>query len=104
MGNGRELITNENELFLQGVEKTRQGEQAGAIRVFVQVLQLNPEDANAYGHRCVARYRLGDDQGAIADCQQAAVLYLAQGKTKEHHYALKMLQKLQPQQLRQTTL
>ncbi len=41
------------------------------------------------------RYRLGDKQGAIAACLQAAALYLKQGKAKEHQYVLKMLQKLQ---------
>jgi len=89
------LITNDKELFAQGVEKARQANHAGAIQIFDQVLQLNSDDANAYGHRCVARHRMGDKQGAIGDCQQAAALYLAQGRTKEHHYALKMLQKLQ---------
>jgi len=58
-------------------------------------LQFNPNDANAYGHRCIARYRLGDQQGAIEDCQKAAELYLEQGKTKDYQYALKMLGKLQ---------
>lgn len=95
MGSGRELITSENELFLQGVEKSRYGDYAGAIQLFDQVLRLNLDDANAYGHRCVARHRVGDTQGAIADCQKAAALYLAQEKTKEYRYALKMLQKLQ---------
>lgn len=95
MGGGRELITEESELFTQGVELSRQGDHAEAIQVFDQVLQFNPTDANAYGHRCVARHRVGDQQGAIADCQQAAALYLKQEKTKEYRYALKMLQKLQ---------
>lgn len=95
MSRRRALITHENELFQQGVDNARQGNHAGAIQVFDQVLQLNPDDANARGHRCVARHRVGDKNGAIADCQHAAALYLAQGKTKEHRYALKMLQKLQ---------
>lgn len=90
-----ELLDEAKGLFRQGVDKSRQGEHAEAIQAFDQVLQLHSADADAYGHRCVARHGVGDKQGAIADCQQAATLYLAQGKAKEHQYALKMLQKLQ---------
>lgn len=95
MGSGKELLSDQNELFAQGIEKSRQGDHVGAMQVFDQVLQHHPNDANAYGHRCVARHRVGNQLGAIADCQQAAALYLEQGKIKEHQYALKMLQQLQ---------
>jgi len=95
LGSGRELLSTENDLFMKALDQSRQGNHAGAIQVFDQVLQLEPNDANAYGHRCVTRHRVGDRQGAIADCQRAAKLYLKQGKIKEHQYALKMLQRLQ---------
>lgn len=88
-------LLDDAKLFRQGVDKSVQGAHAGAIQAFDQALQLHPTDADAYGHRCVARHRLGDKQGAIADCQQAAALYLKQGKPKDHQYALKMLRKLQ---------
>ncbi|MBW4661549.1 MAG: tetratricopeptide repeat protein [Drouetiella hepatica Uher 2000/2452] len=88
-------------LFTEGVDQSRQGDYAGAIESFDQALQLNSENADAYGHRCVARHRLGNCQGAIADCQQAAMLYLKQGKPEKHQYALKMLQKLQMSRLEQ---
>ncbi len=81
--------------FTKGIEQSCQGDHAAAVASFDQALQLNPNDADAYGYRCVARYRIGDRQGAIADCQQAAILYLEQERTKEHQYALKMLRKLQ---------
>ena len=81
--------------YKKGINFSCQGNHTEAIESFDQVLQLNPEDADAYGHRCVARHRLGDHQGAIADCHQAAMLYLEQGKPEKHQYALKMLQKLQ---------
>ncbi|NJR66037.1 MAG: hypothetical protein HC772_13105 [Leptolyngbyaceae cyanobacterium CRU_2_3] len=81
--------------FSQGVDKIRAGDYEGALQDFDLFLQLNPDDANAYGHRCVARYKLGDKSGAIADCQQAAMLYLNQGKMTKHQYALNMLKRLQ---------
>jgi Flp pilus assembly protein TadD len=81
--------------FTQGVEKSRSGGYEAAIQDFDQALQIDPFDPEVYGHRCVARYQLGDKLGAIADCQQAASLYLNPGKTKEHQYSLKMLSKLQ---------
>lgn len=89
-----EWLDDAKELFKQGVEKSLKGEHTEAIQAFDQVLQLHPTDADTYGHRCVVCHRVGNRQGAIADCQQAATLYLEQGKTKEHQYALKMLQKL----------
>lgn len=88
-------LLDDAKLFRQGVDKSRPENHVGAIQAFDQVLQLQPTDADAYGHRCVARHRVGDRQGAIADCQQAAALYLKQEKPKEHQYALKMLRKLQ---------
>jgi tetratricopeptide (TPR) repeat protein len=81
--------------FTQGIDKSRAGDYEAAIRDFDQALQRDPNHADIYGHRCVARYKLGDQQGAIADCQQAALLYLSQGKAKEHQYSLRMLKKLQ---------
>lgn len=89
------LLDDEQEFFRQGVDRSRQGDYAGAVQALDRALQLYPTDANVYGHRCVARHRVGDTQGAIADCQQAAALYLKQRKPKEHQYALKMLRKLQ---------
>ena len=90
-----ERLNSASEWFVQGVNQSREGDHAEAIQDFDQSLQHDSDNAAALGHRCIARYRTGDKQGAIADCQQAASLYLKQGKTKEHQYALKMLQKLQ---------
>jgi len=81
--------------FEQGVEKSRQGDHAGAILDFDQALKLNSDDPEIHGHRCVARHRTGDKPGAISDCQQAAALYLSQENMKMHQYALNMLKKLQ---------
>jgi Flp pilus assembly protein TadD len=93
--NMNKLLNDEKEFFRQSVDKSRQGNYGGVIQALDRALQLHPTDADAYGHRCVARHRVGDKQGAIADCQQAAKLYLEQGKLKEYQYAVKMLKKLQ---------
>lgn len=87
-------LLNGAEWLNQGIAKCREEDYVGAIQAFDRALQCDSQQAEVYGHRCVARHRVGDHQGAIADCQQAAALYLQQGKTKEHQYALKMLQKL----------
>jgi Flp pilus assembly protein TadD len=91
----REILDDAKVLFRQGVDKSRQGHYAEAIQDFDQAVQCDPDDADAYGHRCVARHRTGNRQGAIADCEKAAALYLKQERAKEHQYALKMLRKLQ---------
>lgn len=52
--------------FANGVVYSRQGDHKRAIESFDQALHLNSTDANIYGHRCVARHRLGDMEGAIA--------------------------------------
>lgn len=90
-----QLLNNAKDLFTRGVDKSREGDYKEAIKEFDQSLQLNPNNADAYGNRCVARYKLGNKQGAIEDCQKAAALYLEQEKTKDYQYALKILEKLQ---------
>lgn len=89
-----QLLDSAKKLFQAGVDQSRQGDYRQAIETFNQALCLNPNDADAYGHRCVARYKLGEQQGAIADCQRAATLYLNQEKVKEYQYSLNMLKKL----------
>jgi Flp pilus assembly protein TadD len=81
--------------FTKGLDQLRQGDYRGALESFDLAVRLNPEDAGFYGNRCVARHRLGDAQGAIADCKHAAALFQAQGNMKDYQYALKMLEKLQ---------
>jgi Flp pilus assembly protein TadD len=81
--------------FDRGIERSRQGDYRGAIDSFDRALELDPDLADAYGHRCVARHQTGDTVGAIADCHRAAALYLQQGDLKQHQYARKMLDKLQ---------
>lgn len=55
-----QLLNSAKELFTRGVDKSRKGDHKGAIKDFDQALQINPNNADAYGNRCVARYKLGD--------------------------------------------
>jgi len=82
-------------LLAQGIEKFQKQDYQRVLQDLDRALEINPKNADIHGHRCVFRYKLGDREGAIADCQRAATLYLAQGDTKKHRYSLKMLEKLQ---------
>jgi Flp pilus assembly protein TadD len=62
--------------FDRGIERSGQGDYRGAIDSFDRALELDPDFADAYGHRCVARHQTGDTVGAIVDCQHTADLYL----------------------------
>ncbi|MBM0744013.1 tetratricopeptide repeat protein [Phormidium sp. CLA17] len=95
MINTKEILDPAKALFQQGVDQSRQGNRVEAIQAFDRALEQEPDHADVYGHRCVARWQLGDQQGAIADCQQAVIFYLEQRRGKQHQYALNMLQKLQ---------
>ncbi|HEY9598126.1 MAG TPA: tetratricopeptide repeat protein [Cyanophyceae cyanobacterium] len=80
----------------RGVNKVQQGDFQGAIEDFNQVLQHNQKDAIALTCRGFARQRLGDNQKAIEDLQQAAKLFAEQGHPKSAQNILHTLKKLQP--------
>ncbi len=88
------LDSSAREHFNSGINKSLKKDYQGAIEDFSQALYLDPSDADAYGNRCVARYRIGDKHKALEDCKLAAVLYSKQGKMKKHQYALQMQKKL----------
>ncbi|MDZ8133711.1 MAG: tetratricopeptide repeat protein [Nostoc sp. DedQUE04] len=60
-----------------------------------RILISDPEAAEIYQNRAIARAGLEDKQGAIADLQKAADLYERQGKKAESETALNSLRKLQ---------
>ena len=82
------------EHFASGINKSLKKDYRGAIEEFDRALRLDPNNAEAYGNRSVARYKIGDKRRAFEDCKRATVLYLRQGKMKQHQYALKMQKKL----------
>jgi Flp pilus assembly protein TadD len=81
--------------FDKGVAQYRTGDLSEAIASFDRALQFDPDNADAYGYRCVARHRVGNLSGAISDCQRAATLALEQGNDREYEYAIEILAKLE---------
>lgn len=61
-----------DEYYSQGVFKDQlEGDKQGAIDYYTRAIKLNPNHADAYNDRGLARLALGDNQGAIADYTQA---------------------------------
>jgi uncharacterized protein YjbI with pentapeptide repeats len=54
----------------------------GAIEHFSQAIKLDPQMANAYYGRAMARFRLQDDVGAATDAAKAEQIYKQQGNTQ----------------------
>jgi tetratricopeptide (TPR) repeat protein len=75
----------------QGMEKLQKGDFQGAVEEFNQVLQLNDNDAIALSCRGFAHRRLGDNQKAIEDLQQAAKLFSEQGNVRSSQHILALL-------------
>ncbi|BBD57256.1 TPR repeat protein [Nostoc sp. HK-01] len=64
-------IMSNHELYLQGLEKAKQKDYAGAIANFSQVIQLMPFDAEAYLQRGLAYYDSGQILSAVSDYTEA---------------------------------
>lgn len=65
-----------------------------AIADYSRALELEPENAFTYGNRGLARSRIGDREGAIADFQQAAELFDTQADVTNFQRALEALKQL----------
>jgi tetratricopeptide (TPR) repeat protein len=61
----------DEELYNQGLEQAHQGDKIGAIASFSEALQVNPWLADAYYHRGLAYYDLGEFQKAALDYSEA---------------------------------
>ncbi|MEY2984045.1 MAG: hypothetical protein RLZZ568_662, partial [Cyanobacteriota bacterium] len=62
------------ERLIEGMEHGMKGDYQRAIAIFSELIQRNPNDADAYFNRGIAREELHDYQGAIADQTQALTL------------------------------
>ncbi len=60
--------------YNRGVERLQGRDYRAAAADFTQALQLNPDDADAYFYRGMARETLGDDPGALEDYSQSLQL------------------------------
>ena len=60
--------------FSLGVDAHQKQEFERAIKYYSTVIELNPDDANAYNNRGAARSNLGDYKGAIEDYDKATEL------------------------------
>ena len=50
------------------------GDKAGAIKYYTQAITINPQDAEAYNNRGIAKYESGDKAGAIKYYTQAITI------------------------------
>ncbi|MBF2078091.1 MAG: pentapeptide repeat-containing protein [Synechococcales cyanobacterium T60_A2020_003] len=64
------------ELYMWGMVESRRGNYQGAIDYYTQAYEAQPDFANAVLARAIARYRMGDPDGAIADATLSNQLYL----------------------------
>jgi tetratricopeptide (TPR) repeat protein len=71
------------------------GDNKRAIADYNQALRLNPNLAQAYGNRGVARDDSGDNKGAIADLHKAADLFPQQRNTQLYQKAQDLIRKYQ---------
>ncbi len=62
------------DLSQQGEDLLKNGDYQGAVKVYSQVLQLDPKDNHAYVNRGRARFELGDKRGAVDDFSEAVQL------------------------------
>ncbi|WP_341532336.1 tetratricopeptide repeat protein (plasmid) [Nostoc sp. UHCC 0302] len=60
-----------DDFYIQAGDKYKKGDFRGAITDYNQAIKINPNYANAYYNRGIARDDLADLQGAIADYNQA---------------------------------
>jgi len=70
------LISSEADEYMRlGYECLEKEDYQGAFGYYTQVLQLKPNNEDAYFYRGKARYKLGDKQGAIDDYTQATKIH-----------------------------
>ncbi|NEP05163.1 MAG: tetratricopeptide repeat protein [Okeania sp. SIO2G4] len=79
----------EQEIYKQAVAKSRARDYEAAIQYFSRVIEINPNFAEAYYGRGLAKFDLGNNKEAIADYTQALAInpnyidaYLARGIAK----------------------
>jgi len=72
------------------------GDTRGALEDFSAALRIDDDNATAFDNRAQVRLLLGDAQGATADWQRAADLFLDRGDVARYQRVLDMMQRVQP--------
>ncbi len=75
------LATPDGKLHKQGLFAGHKGDWKTAIEHFDKVIEMKPHHEKAYASRAYAKTKLGDYQGAIADCYTAIDNYPFDGRT-----------------------
>ncbi|MFM7369817.1 MAG: tetratricopeptide repeat protein [Sphaerospermopsis kisseleviana] len=70
------------------------GNWQGAIENFDQAIRINPNVAEAYGIRGIARLQLGDVKGATEDLQKAADIFQHKGKIAEYQEVMNIIKEI----------
>jgi tetratricopeptide (TPR) repeat protein len=68
-----------DQFYSWGIAEYQRGNFAGAIEYYNKALDKQSNFSAVYLARSIARYRLGDEEGAIADANRAEQLFAAQG-------------------------
>lgn len=81
-----ELATVRN-YYNWGMAEAQRGNFRGAVENYSQAISQDPDFAHAYLARSIARFRLGDPNGALNDAQYADELYQKQNNDRGHQAA-----------------
>ena len=81
--------------YSQAKNKYQNKDYEGAILDLTQAIKIDPNYADAYGFRGMSRSKLGDEQGAILDFNQAANFFLQQGNMKNYLEVLENIKRIQ---------
>ncbi|WP_199318639.1 pentapeptide repeat-containing protein [Leptolyngbya sp. FACHB-541] len=74
-----EELIGAQQFYSWGIAEFQRGNFSGAIDYYNQALTKEPDFSAVYLARSLARYRLGDEEGAIADANRAEQLFAAEG-------------------------
>ncbi|NEO98150.1 MAG: tetratricopeptide repeat protein [Symploca sp. SIO2E9] len=78
-----------------GVVEAQRGNYTVAIENFNRALSLKSDFARAIMARGVARYKLGDESGAIADAEIAGKLFTEQGDIEGYQVSQNLIQRIE---------
>jgi len=77
-----------------GIMHLLSGDMKGAIEDFNQAILINPNYAEAYKGRGVAKVQLGDEKEAIEDLQKAADIFQEQEETAKYQEVINIIRQI----------